>query len=94
MSGTYVYICSTCGHYDHYGPCRTCGHDPKPEDIKVEEVRDQKMVIIDSPAEMDKLRRALTNAYKLRISWHGDHITIKANERMWSAPMGKFQGPY
>lgn len=90
MSGTYVYICDYCKHYDHYGPCRTCGcHDAIPI-----EVRDQKMVIIDSPAEMDKLRRALTNAYKLRISWHGDHITIKANERMWSAPIGKFQEPY
>lgn len=58
-----------------------------------------KMVVIEGK-QLEMLRKALTISPKsapihtLRIAWHGDSVSVKINEHIWSAPMGRIQEPY
>ena len=46
--------------------------------------------------QLQELRETLyhSDCRLLRIGWHGDHVTFKMNEGVWSPPMGSKQEPY
>ena len=89
-----VLLCAYCPHYYHgdRSGCPSCGCAKKESKTGC----DQNMVVLEG-RDLESFLKSLgarKNVYKLRISWYGDHVTLKINEGCWSPPVGTIQEPY
>jgi hypothetical protein len=86
--------CGVCKHYGHGEKrCRTCGCSEGESNGVV--VHDQSMVKLEGHDLDVFLKHVQRKGIRyFRLSWYGDHVTLKVNEGSWTHALGQMQPPY